>query len=367
MSLRRHPNPGTLPGGLTTPGSFDASYTQPMADASIDAAGRSPAGVGVSSSPLAVGLVGYGYWAPRLARNFTANPHLALAGIAERSPSRLEAAARDYPTVPLTNDAHALLRDPSIELVAIATEPEAHFALASAAVAAGKHVLITKPMTTALPDAEALVRQAEDAGRTLLVDHTVLFSPAVRRLKRYVEAGYLGRVLRFESTRANTAGPRTSADVVWDLAPHDIAVLLYVLGQPVQRVRAVARGGSPLVTTADITLELRDGVEASCSVTWTAETPLRSITLAGSRRSARYDHDGPLHRLTTFGGPERTVTVSRLSHAEALAVECGHVARVLREGERPVSGGAFALQVTRVLDASSRSIAAGGETLSVTS
>ncbi|MBI2765322.1 MAG: Gfo/Idh/MocA family oxidoreductase [Chloroflexi bacterium] len=303
--------------------------------------------------------MGFGRWGPNFARVLAAHPQTRLVGIADRDEARAARACASYPHVGITSDARELLERADVELIAIATEPENHFLLANAALEAGKHVLVAKPMAITLAETRALAALAAARGLELLVDHTVLFAPATRALKRYADTGRLGAVARFDSIRANTEPPTTTTDVVWDLASHDVAVLRHLTGRPVRQVVALATTtGSAVTTSATLSLLLDDGSEARCAVTWTGEARIRTITLSGSAGAARYDNDGPRHSLSVSNG--YGVHLPVLSRAEALFVECGHVARVIRCGERAISDGPFAVEVAVVLDAASRSIEAAG-------
>ena len=244
-----------------------------------------------TAAKLRVGLVGFGYWGPNLARNIAAHPMTELSAIADRSPGRLGAAALAYPSACLTLEATNVVDDPELDVIVIATPPETHRDLALAALRAGKHVLVEKPLATSTRDAVELVLAARDAQRQLLIDHTFLFTGAVRRMKSCIDSGDLGRINYFDSTRINLGLFQSQVNVLWDLAPHDIAIMLYLLGSP---VRAVSAFGASHVNScseniAYVTATFDDNVLAHFHVNWLAPVKIRKTIIGGTRRMLVYD------------------------------------------------------------------------------
>src|SRR5579884_2505692 len=179
---------------------------------------------------LRVGIVGYGYWGPNLARNFSETAGSGVAAICDTRPDRLQAARRRYPGAKLVADASELISDPEVDAVAIATPVLSHFDLARTAIAAGKHVFIEKPFTATVRQAEHLIEQAASRNLVLMVDHTFLYTGAVRRIRELINAGELGSLNYYDSVRVNLGLFQSDVNVIWDLAVHDLAIMDYLLG-----------------------------------------------------------------------------------------------------------------------------------------
>ncbi len=333
-----------------------------------------------SAAELRVGLVGFGYWGPNLARNIAAHPMTGLSVIADRSANRLGAAAVAHPNACLTLDPTIVINDPDVDLIVIATPPESHRALALASLRAGKHVLVEKPLATSTRDAAELVQAAHDARRQLMVDHTFLFTGAVQRMKRCIDAGDLGRINYFDSTRINLGLFQSQVNVLWDLAPHDIAVMLYLLGAPVRTVSAFGAShvNSCSENIAYVTATFDNNLLAHFHVNWLAPVKIRKTIIGGTRRMLVYDdmesseklkiYDSGAELVSTQDDAYRTfmeyrtgdILVPKLDRTEALAVEWDHVVRVVKGEAEAISGGEFGVEVVRVLEAAERSMRSGG-------
>ncbi len=325
-------------------------------------------------------IVGYGYWGPNLARNFAENLESELAAICDASPARLSVAHAAHPWTRLTADASEVFADPAIDAVVIATPPETHRALAIAALEGGKHVLVEKPLATSVADAQEMLDAAERCNRKILVDHTFLFTGAVRRMKDYIDAGELGDIYYFDSTRINLGLFQSHTNVLWDLAPHDISILLHLIAAPVRRVAAV--GASHVNTTVEniayLTMQFDGPLLAHCHVNWLAPVKIRKTIIGGSRKMLVFDDMEPSEKVKLYDSGAhlcakeedvyrslveyRTgdVLVPRLDKTEALAAECQNVVRCFRDDEPPLSDGALGLEVVRVLEAAERSLRSGG-------
>lgn len=337
--------------------------------------------------PLRVAIIGYGYWGPNLARNFAANETSTLVTICDLSPARLAAAHATHPWARVSPDPQEVFSDPDIDAVVIATPPETHRQLAIAAIERGKHVLVEKPLATTVEDAQAMIAAARQHDRKLLVDHTFLFTGAVRRMKEYVAAGDLGDLYYFDSTRINLGLFQSQTNVIWDLAPHDISILLHLIDAPVRSVSAV--GASHVQTTVEniayLTLQFDGPLLAHCHVNWLAPVKIRKTIIGGSRRMLVFDDMEPSEKLKLYDSGAhlaasnedayrtfveyRTgdVLVPKLDKSEALAAECSHVIEVFRGKETAISGAELGLKVVRVLDAAERSLRAGGVPTTVSS
>jgi predicted dehydrogenase len=180
---------------------------------------------------IKIGVIGYGYWGPNLVRNFAETPGAAVAAVADVSPKQLELVQRRYPGVTTTTDYHDLLRDPAIDAIAIATPVSTHFELGMAALRAGKHLWLEKPMTETSEQARRLIDEAERRKLVLIVDHTFVYTGAVRKMKELIQSGELGRVFYYDSIRVNLGLFQRDVSVISDLAVHDFSILDYLLGE----------------------------------------------------------------------------------------------------------------------------------------
>jgi predicted dehydrogenase len=337
------------------------------------------------SERMRVGVIGYGYWGPNLARNVAQDPGTVLWAIADLSPKRLNSARDFYPLTAMTADYHDLLRDRDIDAVFVATPPETHHRIVVEALEAGKHVLVEKPLATNVDDAADMVRVAERCGRVLAVDHTFLFTGAVKRMKEYCSAGEVGDLYYFDSIRINLGLFNHDTNVIWDLAPHDVSIMLHLVDEPVRRVSAF---GARHVDTnveniAYITLEFDSALLAHFHVNWLAPAKVRRTILGGSKKMLVYDDGEASEKLRVYdSGAElcasredmyrtfveyRTgdVVAPRLEKTEALAAETAQFVRAVRGLEAPVSGGALGLEVVRIIAAAQESLGRGGSPVEV--
>lgn len=332
-----------------------------------------------------MGVIGYGYWGPNLARNVAHHAETELVAIADPDHRRLAAARSAHPLVRLTGDAAEIFDDPAIDAVAIATPAQTHFPLAAAALERGKHVLLEKPLATNVGEADALVALAEEADRVLMVDHTFLFTGAVRKLKEYVATGEVGDLYYYDSTRINLGLFQHDINVIWDLAPHDIAIMLHLVDEPVRSVSAIgARHVEGQVENiAYITLRFDSQLLAHFHVNWLAPAKVRRTIVGGSKKMIVYDDVEATEKLKVYdSGVElcaseeeiyrrlveyRTgdVLIPMLDKTEALAAEVGHFVDVIRGQAEAISDGRFGADVVRILQAAQTSLERHGEPVEV--
>ncbi len=331
------------------------------------------------SRPLAIGVIGYGYWGPNLVRNFAETPGAAVTWCSDMREERRALVARRYPGIRATGDVDEMLRDPELDAVAIATPVHTHFALAKKALLAGKHVLVEKPMTASVAESEELVALAERQGRVLMVDHTFVYTGAVEKMKELVTSGELGDLYYFDSVRVNLGLFQHDIDVLWDLAPHDLSILTDLVPQTPRFVsaHAVDHTGSGLADMAYMTVHYDDAFLAHFHVNWLSPVKVRRILVGGSRRMVLFDDMEPSEKICIY---DRGVTVTskeglyktlidyrtgdmwapRIEFREALSRECEHFVECARLGKPPRTGGEAGLRVVRLLDAATRSMAAEG-------
>ncbi len=334
----------------------------------------------VEHRPIRMGVLGYGYWGPNLARNIANCADTELVAVAELDTKRLVAARRAHPLARLTSDFETIISDPTIDAIAIATPAATHFALASRALESGKHVLVTKPLATRLKDAVMLKDMARKADRVLCVDHTFLFTGAVRKMKEYVDAGELGDLYYFDSTRINLGLFQRDANVIWDLAPHDLSILAYLVDRPVKSVAAIGARHlqQAMENMAYVTLQYDDGFLAHIHVNWLAPAKVRQTIIGGSRKMLVYNDMEASEKLKVYDSGASVVDnqediyrtlvqyrtgdvlAPKLDKTEALEVEINHFARVVSGEESAVSCGDIGVTVVRLIEAAQTSLRSGG-------
>jgi len=318
---------------------------------------------------IPVGLIGYGYWGPNLARNLDALPGLRLAAVCDSSPTRLALAAAAFPAALPVGDWRAMLADPEIAAVVLATPADCHYGIALAALEAGKHLLVEKPLAETAAQAATLAAESRRRGVVLMVDHTYLYSGAFESLERHVAAGGLGALSSYHSVRWNHARPRHDATVLGDLAVHDLAILDRLF----QRLPVVvsAQGESTVDGTppsAILTAIYPGDFRAEISVSWVAGPRTRLVRLGGQRGSLVWDDLDPARRLTLHGASAGSLPHDPKGRDVALAVADREPLRSLAEAFRraiaagvpvPVWGDS-ALRIARTLDAALLSLQRGG-------
>lgn len=336
---------------------------------------------------LNVGIVGCGYWGPNLVRNFNSVPDCRVQVVCDTNPSRLAHIARLYPDVATNTQFAALLNGAALDAVVIATPAPLHYPLARQALEANKHVFIEKPMATSSRDCEELVRLAERKHRTLMVGHTFLYSAPVRKIKQIVDAGDLGPICYISSRRLNLGLFQKDINVVWDLAPHDISVICYVMGQVPCAVNCQGHAHvTPNVEdVTNMTMQFPSGGFATVHNSWLDPRKVREMTIVGTRRMIVYDDLEPLQKIRIYDVRVETpphydtfaqfqfsyhygdMYAPRLEQDEALKTECEHFVECIRTGATPLSGGDAGRDLVRVLEAASTSLKQGGARVSVQS
>ncbi len=339
----------------------------------------------MTSSRVGVGVVGYGYWGPNLVRNFIGNPATRLVGIADLDPRKLAASSQLYPGVITTNCYDDLLKDPSIDAIAIATPVRSHYELALAALKAGKHVLVEKPLAPKADLVRRLIDEADRRGLTLMVDHTFLYTPAVQKIRDLISHGQLGDVYYYDSTRSSLGLFQSDVNVIWDLAVHDISIIQYILDEEPIAVSATGSShvaGSP-ENMAHITLFFESECVAHVSVNWLSPIKVRQTFVGGSKKMIVYDDLEPTEKIKVYdkgitldASPENAhqfrigyragdMWAPNISTKEALQTEVEHFIGCVRNGTKPISDAYSGLRVVEILEAASRSIADQGKPVSL--
>ncbi len=331
--------------------------------------------------PLQVGVIGCGYWGPNLIRNFARNPESEVRAVCDRLQGRATRVANEYRIPDATAHPAEVFQNDEIDLVVIATPCDTHFELAKGALEAGKHVLVMKPLTTRTEHAEELCELADEKGVLLAVDHTFLFTAAVRKMKELVDQGAIGELYYFDSVRINLGLIQTDVNVLWDLAPHDISIMDYLIQRDPLQVSAIgsSHGGSPTENIAYLTVRYGDSLLAHVHVNWLAPAKIRRTIVGGSKRMLVYDDMDASEKVKVYDkgfsmarpAPENNyqalisyrsgdMHAPRLDGREALAVEVENVVNALRGREPLVSDGRAGWRVVRILEAAQHSLEQSG-------
>ncbi len=323
-----------------------------------------------------IGVVGCGYWGPNLIRNLRQSSDCQLKILCDTSEQRLRHMRRLHGDILTTSSFQDLLNDPELDALVIATPVRFHYDMAKAALNAGKHVFIEKPMARSVAEGEELVALAARQGLVIMVGHTFLFSPAVRRMKEVIEAGDIGNIQYVSARRLNLGLFQKDINVAWDLAPHDISIILHLLEeQPI----SVSCQGSSHVTRGieDVTmmyLTFRKNRCAFIQNSWLDPKKVRQMTVVGSKRMIVYDDTEPLEKIKIYDArvevpphydsfAEFTYSyhygdayVPYIKQDEPLKLECQHFIDCIRDGGTPITGGKLGLEVVRILEAAGTSL-----------
>jgi len=334
---------------------------------------------------IKIGVIGYGYWGPNLVRNFAETNGAVIAAVADLDPKKLELVQRRFPAVRVTCDFHELLKDPDIDAVAIATPVSTHFELGMAVLKAGKHLWLEKPMAETSLQARKLVDEAHKRKRVLIVDHTFLYTGAVRKIAELVKRGDLGRVYYYDSTRVNLGLFQRDVNVISDLAVHDFSILDHLLGEHPIAVSASGTNHFPGTpeNLAYITLFYESGTIAHTNVSWLAPVKVRQILLGGSKKMITYDDLEPSEKVKIYDkgvsftdDPQKIqemrvgyrtgdMWAPKLDTAEALRIEGEHFVDCIVNGKQPISDGQLGLRVVELIEAATSSMRGRGETVYV--
>jgi predicted dehydrogenase len=335
------------------------------------------------SYPLRIGLVGYGYWGPNLARNFHQLNDAHLVAVADAIPARRDEAARLYHARVYADHAE-LCADPTLDAVAIATPARTHFELTRDALNAGKHVLVEKPLAMSVAEAQALIALAAEKQRVLMVGHTFEYNPAVWKIRELLDAHAIGQVFYVYSNRVNLGRVQRDINALWSIAPHDVSILLYLLDALPLSVSA--RGATYLSDGVEdvvfVTLTFPDGVLAHIHASWLDPRKTRLMTIVGSEKMIVYDDVDAEAKIKIYdkGAYKKgdaifgefqikvhsgDIFIPKIDMTEPLRNECAHFVECVRDGKRPRTDGECGLRVVRVLEAAQESLAKNGAVVSL--
>ena len=321
---------------------------------------------------LRFGVIGWGYWGPKIARNLDSLPNASVARVADLDARRL--ASIQQPWTQTTTEIEEVLRS-DVDAVVIATPVRTHYSLAKRALLSGKHVLVEKPLTASVAEAEELVALSHKVDRILMVGHTFEYSPAVNELRKLVQSGALGKIYSIEAERVNLGLFRHDINVIWDLAPHDISILLYLLGQQPEhiRVQAHAHLQPNIQDVAHLDLGFANGMNAHIHVSWLHPCKIRRVTIIGDARMVVYDDTNPSEMLKIYNKGADVhadpgvsyrfgeITIPHIDWIEPLRLECEDFANSIRSGLLPRAHGGVGLKVVQVLEAAQKTLEAQGK------
>jgi predicted dehydrogenase len=331
---------------------------------------------------IRAGVIGYGYWGPNIVRNFRSCGEIELVAVCDAMPKQLARVQEAHPGLRTTDKLSDLLDDPTVDAVAIITPVASHFELGMAALRAGKSVWIEKPVTASSDEARRLCDEADKRNKVLFVDHTFIYTGAVRKLREIVDAGTLGKLVCYDSVRSNLGLYRPDVNVLWDLAVHDVSILDYALRPKVLAVSATGVGNVPGMPEASafMTGYLEGGGLMHVHADWFSPVKGRTTTITGDRNMIVYDDNEPVEKVRVWdrgvdvipsvdsadgrppvlGYRQGPAVAPPLEKLEALSVAARHFADCVAKGEKPITDGAFGLRVVEVLEAAIRSMQGRG-------
>src|SRR5437867_1890228 len=329
---------------------------------------------------IKVGVVGCGYWGPNLVRNFRSLGDCSLKMMCDISEQRLDHLRGLYPEVEGEKDFKHMLNGAGLDAVVVATAVNLHFPMAKASLLAGKHTMIEKPMASSSKECEELIEIARKKGLVLMVGHTFLYSPAVRKIKQIVDCGDIGEIRYISARRLNLGLFQKDINVAWDLAPHDLAIILYIIGESPLSVncRGSAHVTPGVEDVTSMSLSFTKNRSAIVHSSWLDPRKIREMTIVGSKRMIVYDDVAPLEKIRIFDArverPPHYDTFAEFQYAyhygdmyapyikqeEPLKAECQHFLDCIRDGTSPLSNGNQGLELVRILEASSVSLRQNG-------
>jgi predicted dehydrogenase len=334
---------------------------------------------------MGVAVVGAGYWGPNLIRNFFASPDWDLRWVVDLDQDRARQVTRSAPGVRVTSDLSDVLDDPEVVAVAVATPAATHTELVLACLEAGRHALVEKPLAPSLAEGQKLVTVAEDRGLTLMCDHTYCYTPAVLKIRELVQSGHIGDVQYFDSVRVNLGLVQPDIDVLWDLGPHDLSILDFILPADLRPRQISAFGADPVgaghLCVGYLTMPLGGDAVAHVHLNWLSPTKVRTTLIGGSKKMVVWDDLNPAQLISIYdrGVELREPTgddddryqaqiayrlgdmvAPSLRESEPLQGVVTEFAAAVRERRPALTDGRAGLRVLELLEAASRSVTAGG-------
>jgi predicted dehydrogenase len=327
-----------------------------------------------------IGLIGYGYWGPNLLRNFNSAANCKVISVAERRTDRHTQIHKLFPAIQCVSDAEQVLNDAGIDAVVIATPVFTHFELAKKALENGKHVLLEKPMTSSVAEAEELINLAAQKGLILMVDHTFLYTGAVQKMKQLIESDTIGTPHYFDSSRINLGLFQPDINVLWDLAPHDISILTYLINDTPYSVNAtgISHTNNGIENIAYMTVNYQSDFIAHFNCSWTSPVKVRQTLIGGDKKMIVYNDLEPSEKVRIYdtGYDHKTdedktrilvdyrtgdVFIPKLGSQEALLGVANDFIQSINKKKEPLASAQLGLNVVKILEASQQSIKNGGK------
>lgn len=329
---------------------------------------------------LNIGIIGYGYWGPNLVRNFNATPGCVVKSVADQRSERIVVLNKMFPSVVGVKDADDIINSSTIDAVIIATPVHTHFPLAKKALENGKHVLLEKPMTSSVAEAQTLMELATQKGLVLMVDHTFLYTGAVQKMKELIENNTIGTPYYFDSTRINLGLFQPDINVLWDLAPHDISILTHLIDREPYSINAtgISHTRNGIENISYMTVNYQSDFIAHFNCSWTSPVKVRQTLIGGDKKMIVYNDLEPSEKVRIYdtGYQHKTdedrnrvlvdyrtgdVYIPKLSSQEALLGVAMDFVQSILQGRQPLSSAESGLSVVKILEASQKSIKNGGK------
>jgi predicted dehydrogenase len=325
------------------------------------------------------GVIGYGYWGPNIVRNLHNQEAATVVAVCDKSEASLKKAKQSYPAVRVTSDAQEILTATDIDAVAVITPVWTHFELAKAALMNGKHVFVEKPFTSTSAQAQELIELAQKKNLQIMVDHTFLFTGAVRKIHQLIDDRTLGKLYYYDSTRVNLGLFQHDVDVLWDLAPHDLAIVDYLIGCPPQGIVATGEAHfNGLTDVAYLTAYYPDNVIAHINVNWLSPVKVRTTLIGGENKMLVWNdleadekikvYDRGVQMKTKEGVYDQLVSyrtgdmwAPKIENVEALKAEMAYFVNCIKNGQTPFNDGLAGLRVVKMLEAAQESLKRKGE------
>jgi len=327
---------------------------------------------------LRFAVIGYGYWGPNIVRNFNLQDESRVSLVCDQRPEALAKVTKAYPEMEVTSDPLQVLRSPNIDIVAVVTPVWTHFELAKAALENGKHVFVEKPFTATSEQAEELIELAERKNLKIMVDHTFLFTGAVRKIKQLIDAGELGDLYYYDTTRVNLGLFQHDVNVIWDLAPHDLSIMDYLLSNKPEAIVATGQVHiNGVEDVAFITVYYSNKLIAHVNVNWLSPVKVRTTLVGGCKKMVMWNdlesdekiklYDRGVHTSTREGVYDLLVSyrsgdvwMPQIENTEALKLELGYFNECILEDKTPINDGHAGRRIVKMLEAANESLRTRG-------
>jgi predicted dehydrogenase len=335
---------------------------------------------GLGTDVIRVGVIGYGYWGPNIVRNFHGQDHSTVVAVCDKSPKSLQRVKSSYPGMLCTSDANQLLTSPDIDAIAVVTPVWTHYELAKSALQNGKHVFVEKPFTSTVAQAEELIELAQRKNLKIMVDHTFLFTGAVKRIQQFIEDGTLGKLYYYDSTRVNLGLFQHDVNVIWDLAPHDLSIMDFLIAEKPEAVVATGQGHlNGIANIAFLTLYYPNNVIGHINVNWLSPVKVRTTLIGGEKKMLvwndievdekikLYDKgvevagntEGVYQMLVSYRTGD--MWAPKVPQVEALKVEAAYFVDCILNNKTPFNDGLAGLRIVKLLEAADESLKKKGQ------